>query len=238
MPWARFDERYPGNRKVRRLSDAAFRLDVSAICWSNEHLTDGKIPDDDLETIGDVKRAKSAANELVRKGRWEQLDDGYLIHDFLEYNPSKEKVLAQREAKRKAGQKGGVASGSARAGNKQKPSTDEAECFDSGSEGTNTRPDPTGSKEPVVRSRKKRATPPPDILPISEEMQAWADEHAPDVRLRVETARLLDWARSKGETKSDWIATWRNWMSREQDKVTEQRARRPQAVPDEELWMQ
>jgi hypothetical protein len=236
MPWARFDERYPGNRKIRRLSDAAFRLDVSAICWSNEHLTNGKIPDDDLDAIGDVKRAKSAANELVRKGRWEQLDDGYQIHDFLEYNPSREKVLAQREAKRKAGQKGGVASGAARAGNKQDASSDEAECFDSGSEGTNTRPVPSGSKEPVG-SRKKRATPPPDIYPINDEMRAWAEEHAPSVMLVVETAKMLDWARGGDHKKVDWLAAWRNWMRRRQDEINEKTARLPPAQDDDEAWM-
>jgi hypothetical protein len=43
MPWAKFDDRYPWHRKVRPLSDAAFRLDVSAICWCAENLTDGVI---------------------------------------------------------------------------------------------------------------------------------------------------------------------------------------------------
>ena len=40
MPWAKFDDRYPWHRKVRGLSDAAFRMDVSAVCWCAENLTD------------------------------------------------------------------------------------------------------------------------------------------------------------------------------------------------------
>jgi hypothetical protein len=56
-------------------------------------------------------------------------------------------------------------------------------------------------------------------------MEAWATEHAPSVRLRVETARMLDWARGKGEAKSDWIATWRNWMSRAQEDLAAKSAK-------------
>lgn len=86
------------------------------------------------------------------------------------------------------------------------------------------------------RARKTRATPPPDILPITDEMQEWASKNAPDVKLKVETARMLDWARGKGEKKVDWIATWRNWMGRAQDNSRPSRSV-PDDIPDEHSWM-
>lgn len=96
MPWARFDDRYPSNRKVRPLSDAAFRLDVSAVCWSNENLTDGVIRSDELTLCADIRNHPKAAEELVLRGRWIKVEGGWEIHDFLVYNPSRDQVLAER----------------------------------------------------------------------------------------------------------------------------------------------
>jgi hypothetical protein len=99
MPWARFDDRYPSHRKIRKLSDAAFRLDVSAVCWSAENLTDGFIAHDDLMIVADVRDPESAAEELVARGRWEVRPGGWAIHDYLEYNPSAEQVKSERTQK-------------------------------------------------------------------------------------------------------------------------------------------
>jgi len=72
MPWARFDDRFPSNRKIRKLSDRAFRLYVSAICWSAENLTDGFIPEGDLRLVADVRGPKTVAAELVAAGLWDR----------------------------------------------------------------------------------------------------------------------------------------------------------------------
>lgn len=117
MPWARLDERFPSHRKVRRLTSDAFRLHVSAICWSSENLTDGKILAGELTMVSsDVKKHERLAGECVAAGVWDLLPDGWLIHDYLLYNPSREKVLREREAKREAGRRGGQAKASALAG--------------------------------------------------------------------------------------------------------------------------
>lgn len=100
MPWARFDDRYPSNRKIRRLSHEAFRLDVSGICWCNENLTDGFIADVDLPFVcSEIRNPKKVAKELEDKGRWERLPDGYFIHDYFDYQPRAEQVRAARKAK-------------------------------------------------------------------------------------------------------------------------------------------
>ncbi len=125
MPWAKFDDRYPWHRKVRPLSDAAFRLDVSAICWCAENLTDGVIEPEHLALVSDVKRPQKVAAELVRTGRWHAADHdceacptvapgAHVIHDYLHFNPTREKVERDREERRKAGKLGGKASGESR----------------------------------------------------------------------------------------------------------------------------
>src|SRR4051812_36732111 len=74
MPWARFDDRFPSNRKVRLLSDGAFRLYVSAICWSAENLTDGVIKTAELRLVADVRATRTRAKELVEAGLLEELN--------------------------------------------------------------------------------------------------------------------------------------------------------------------
>ena len=97
MPWVRLDDRFPSHRKVALLSDRAFRLHISALCWSSENLTEGKILDSELRVIAHVRNIKAAAKELEDRQLWDRVDDGWVIHDFLEYNPDRAKVQAERE---------------------------------------------------------------------------------------------------------------------------------------------
>jgi hypothetical protein len=98
MPWVRLDDRFPSHRKVALLSDRAFRLYVSALCWCSENLTEGKILDRELAVVARVRNTKAAAKELEDANLWDRVDDGWEIHDFLEYNPDRAKVKAGREA--------------------------------------------------------------------------------------------------------------------------------------------
>ena len=91
MSWFRIEGRMPHHRKVAPLSDAAFRLYISAGCWSVEERTEGKIPSDMPGTFARAPRGKAlpkAIAELTSRGLWEAVVDGYQIHDFLEYNLS------------------------------------------------------------------------------------------------------------------------------------------------------
>jgi hypothetical protein len=100
MPWVRLDDRMPSHRKVALLSDRAFRLYISALCWSSENLTEGRILAKELPLVaGRIRGPKTAAAELETAGLWDPADgDGWQIHDFLEYNPDRAKVKAEREA--------------------------------------------------------------------------------------------------------------------------------------------
>jgi hypothetical protein len=98
MPWVRFDDTFPINRKVDGLSDAAFRLHVSAIFWCARNLTDGFVPEDDLELVcARVRTPARFAAQLVDRQLWHERPGGWQIKDYLEFQPSKEKVLEERE---------------------------------------------------------------------------------------------------------------------------------------------
>lgn len=121
MPWVRFDDTYPVNRKVGGLSDAAFRLHTEAIFWCARELTDGRIARDELKQVSGIARADRHVPELVRRGVWVETGQGWEIHDYLVYQPTREKVLADREQKRAAGRAGGIKSGQVRRGGEAKP---------------------------------------------------------------------------------------------------------------------
>ncbi|MBT2505127.1 hypothetical protein J7I98_04290 [Streptomyces sp. ISL-98] len=98
MPWVRLDDRFPSHRKVALLSDRAFRLYVSALCWSSENLTEGRITDRELPIVTRLRGAKAAAKELEDARLWDRTEGGWSIHDYLEYNPDRARVQEDRAA--------------------------------------------------------------------------------------------------------------------------------------------
>lgn len=113
MPWVRFDDQFPIHRKVDGLSDAAYRLHTSAIFWSARNLTDGFVSREDLDGVtARVRTPARFAAECVRRGVWHDArqdcpsekcpgpvdNDGWMIHDYWQYQPTKEQVTREREA--------------------------------------------------------------------------------------------------------------------------------------------
>jgi hypothetical protein len=115
MPWVRFDDQYPIHRKVAALSDPAYRLHSASIPWSNRNLMDGWIPTGDLDQVcAQVRKPATFVLELVRRGLFHEAGhncpstacpadgthaDGWVIHDYWNYQPSRAKVVQQRRAK-------------------------------------------------------------------------------------------------------------------------------------------
>lgn len=95
MTWARLDDHLDENLKVVGLSDRAFRAFVESVCYSARNLTDGFIP----HAVA-LRRWPKVRTDLLGAGLWESREFGYQVHDYLEYNPSRERILAQREAER------------------------------------------------------------------------------------------------------------------------------------------
>jgi hypothetical protein len=102
VPWARFEDDYLGNTKLATLSTAAIALDMAAIIYSARELRDGVLSEPDVQAVAaliHLKRWPPTAAELVRVNRWAKADGGgFTIHDYLEYQPSRQQVLEERAA--------------------------------------------------------------------------------------------------------------------------------------------
>jgi hypothetical protein len=119
MPWVKIDDGIVDNLKTLKVwaqEPEAFALDVRGIAYCAKQLTDGFVPDEILALwyAGKDDRLAALTEVLVKAGRWERGEGGFAIHDYLEYNPSKAKVLEMRAKRARNGKSGGEASGRSR----------------------------------------------------------------------------------------------------------------------------
>lgn len=105
MPWVRLDDQFPDHPKIVRAGPSAAWLYVCGLAYCARHLTDGLIPEAQMPRL--MTGAAKLADRLVAAGLWEVTDDGYRVHDFLNYNPSRAQTLAKREIRASAGARGG-----------------------------------------------------------------------------------------------------------------------------------
>ncbi len=111
MAWARLDDAMCFHEKVVEAGNAAVGVWVRLISWSSQHLTDGEVPEKVARLVAGESRGALAAleraNLVLRRSQSNPKDPGvYVIHDYLEYNPSKAEVEAKREKDRV--RKGGI----------------------------------------------------------------------------------------------------------------------------------
>lgn len=100
MTYVQIDVQFPDNRHIEGLSDAAFRLHVSAICYCGANLTDGFVADHRVSRLV-PKYRKQAVEELLGSGRWSRAVGGYLIHDYLKHQRSKAQIEKELESAKK-----------------------------------------------------------------------------------------------------------------------------------------
>jgi hypothetical protein len=139
MPYLNVDDGMDEHPKVDALSDAAYRLLMASLHYCARNLTDGFLPLGRARRLTATGKDATAA-ELVQAGVWHDLGEGcddpecierrtchaegrkghYIVHDYLQWNHSKqwwdERRAAEAERKRKwratrgqnAGQDAGV----------------------------------------------------------------------------------------------------------------------------------
>jgi hypothetical protein len=146
MPWVRIDEEFPEHPKVLAAGPLGMAMQVAALCYCNRHLTDGFIPRaivpgllnleglgmrmwmGELTGGGEDATWRLVVDDLKAAGLWEQVQGGWRIHDYHDYQPSREHVLAIRKVRQEVGAKGGRAKRKQVANQlaEQTPSNDEA----------------------------------------------------------------------------------------------------------------
>lgn len=96
MTWLKVDDRIAEHRKIRRLSDAAFRLHITALAYCAKDETDGLVTEADFDEMEHGRRLRKHVPSLIDMGLWEPVPGGWVIHDYLHYNPSHAKQNEKR----------------------------------------------------------------------------------------------------------------------------------------------
>lgn len=180
MPWFKVDDTAHSHPKLRKAGTAAAGLWMFGGSYAAQYLTDGVIHAHFVASTGTpVQVAK-----LVRLGLWhpaghacprcpQPAEGDYVMHDYLVYNFSRTRVLADRERaaekkrKQRAGQENASGSGLESAANRPRFGTDSSPK------------NASAAKEPAGHSvaspgdsrgpRARAAQPSPTLLPSEEE---------------------------------------------------------------------
>jgi hypothetical protein len=100
MTWAKFDVSLPRHHKMllaeSLAGDAAWTLYSKSILHAREHSTNGVIRPIVLPTMTKHQDPVSVAEALVTAGLWKKVKGGYVIHDYLAWNPSKEQIEGEK----------------------------------------------------------------------------------------------------------------------------------------------
>lgn len=121
MPYLNIDDGYHEHRKIRLLSDAAYRLHLGAMFFAAKWMTDGYLTAAELRDVRGFKAAalRELVPDLIHEPGHEcgsehcpaAEPDRYVIHDFLQWNKPRtwwqerrreqaERVAAFRKKKR------------------------------------------------------------------------------------------------------------------------------------------
>jgi len=193
MPWFRIDDGFNSHPKVLSIPRGATRLRALGLwtsvgTWCAKQLTDGKFGPHMITELGGTR---ADARWLLEVGLWHPTgegcgtdtcpagEDGLMqVHDYLDQNPRRSKVLAERAAKAEAGRAGGKASGRSRR---------EAKTKQSGSRLVEppTRPVP----DPSAAAAAEDA--PPPLPPAVEILRAQLEARKLHVRWDLLTAEQL-----------------------------------------------
>lgn len=201
MPWFKVDDNLAFHHKVVAAGNAAMGLWVRAGALCAQQLTDGFVPDHMITALDGRKHVR----RLVEVGLWTAVEGGYQFHEWTERQPTRESVEADREAARqrmKALRSGGRSS---------RERSEDVRANNARSSGAvrDPRPDPTRPSS-SKRTTSPRAAGLPDTWQPSTAHRALAAERR--INIDEEADKFRDWVASKGETRKDWEATFRNWI--------------------------
>ncbi len=103
VSWVKLDDKFTGHTKVLAAGPEAAWLHIEGLCYCAQQETDGVVLDNALAKLTQFSKPKAGklAARLVEVGLWERNGAGYVIHDYLDYNPSKASLEIKRKAARK-----------------------------------------------------------------------------------------------------------------------------------------
>ena len=100
MPWVKIDDATPLHPKVIHAGAQALGVWLACLCYAQRTLSDGFIPIKDLPYLLPGAQVHRAMKRLVKERLMEVVPGGYRIHDYSDFQPTREQVLAERKANR------------------------------------------------------------------------------------------------------------------------------------------
>lgn len=94
MTWLKVDDKLHGHPKWTRCTSDAKALWITVGSWCASYRRDGVVHHHDLVTLAaqtglSVIKAKRAAADLVANDMWTLTDDGWMYHNWTDFNPTR-----------------------------------------------------------------------------------------------------------------------------------------------------
>ena len=197
------------NRKVRRLRrtmPSAIGAFVVMLSYCGDNLTDGYVDDDTAEFVLDITVQELDA--LQQSGLIESVDGGYVIHDYLEHNRSRQQVMAKRKRERERYSAESLPAESAQTAGRIETESGQTP------EHQNTRTRKKEKEEYSSSFSKEIGV--SDFELVREKAHANADIIRDYPNLDLSDAWNAFSSRHYGETRSvnDWTRLWKGWCQR------------------------
>ncbi len=97
--WVRLDDGFTRHPRMIAAGLHGRGLFIAGLCYCGTHLTDGMIPKAAFQMLcAEAGVPAKTWQRLIDVGSWVDKGDHIEVHDFLVYNPSRAKVLGDREA--------------------------------------------------------------------------------------------------------------------------------------------
>lgn len=183
--------------------------------------SDGFITDRQLNIVGNGLRAMPRRVEsLVKAGLIERVSGGFVVRSWLKWNRSAEEVgrLLAKDRERKAQD----SAANTRNSERNPVGIPKDSALQSSTEQSSTEQTP-----PRGGGARSRATRIPDPFNLTPAMREWAAAEVPGVDVERSTRTFVDYWRAESGAKAakrDWVATWRNWLRRDAEKLSGRRA--------------
>lgn len=232
MAWVKLDEKFASHPKVVEAGPLGLAMQVAALCYCNQHLTDGRISRPAARMLldfhgvafvegmyGDDATPDVVIDRLVEVGMWhepghdcpdcDQIVAGFVIHDYLEQQPSRAEVEAKKEQAAEAGRRGGLAKAkrTAKQDAKRTAKRIPSEPSSESPSGSLAEFCPDTDTDTVVVSRRKRL---PNAWSPNDTAATKAKELGVD--LVVEAEQFKNHHAAKGSQFVDWDRAFLTWL--------------------------
>lgn len=196
------------NRKVRRLRrtmPSAIGAYAIMLSYCGDNLTDGYVDADTAEFVLDISEQELDA--LQQAGLVESVEGGYVVHDYLEHNRSRQQVMAKRKRERERYSAESLPAESAQTAGRIETESGQTP------EHQNTRT-PKKEKEEYSSSFSKETTADEYLETGRLEADRQISRQYPNLDLTDAWGAFMQHHHGETRTINEWTRLWKGWCQR------------------------